>query len=69
MNVKDNYVFVNKKDITIFESMCILIINSCELFKNEDWFFTFLKNKLQKQLYIKFTKLNFKINQLEKNKL
>lgn len=67
--IRKDYIIVNKNDLSIFESFCILIQNSNELFKNEEWFILFLNNKLQKDLYIKFIKINFKINQLQKTQI
>ena len=64
-----DYVLIDKKEATIFESMCILIENSDKLFKNKKWFLLFLENKFQKQLYIKFTKLNFNLNQFRKSEI
>ena len=67
--ISNDYIMVNKNDISIFESMCILIKNSKELFKNKEWFLLFLNNKLQKSVYINFSKINFKINQLQKTQI
>ena len=67
--ISNDYIIVNKNDISIFESMCILIQNSKELFRNKEWFLLFLNNKLQKSVYIKFSKINFKINQLQKTQI
>ena len=64
-----DYVLIDKKEATIFESMCILIENSDKLFKNKKWFLLFLENKFQKQLYIKFTKLNFNLNRFRKSQI
>ena len=57
-NDDDDYIIIDKQDFTIFESMCIFIENSYELFKKKDWFLLFVKNHNQTQLYIKFTNLN-----------
>ncbi len=64
----DDFVIINKSDLTIFETFCIIIQDSHDLLQKEKWFLSFL-NSSEKQLYVKFINLNMNLHKLSNNQL